>query len=171
MCVHILEHYDYGYIIMHQLCYGKGPGRPVSVCGSIYKIYLCLDILAHITAEKNYSVDKKFPKTPRSQIPDIFSVPRFQIFWASIPRFQIVRPTPVQTGVGIDNLFLINQIFQLRWRYFYPGSNIPTRSLNISTPVKIFQPRCKYLNRGVNIWTGWELKKIIKSYVGHRTNK
>ena len=31
MCVHILEHYDYGYIIMHQLCYGKGPGRPVSV--------------------------------------------------------------------------------------------------------------------------------------------
>ena len=38
MCIHILEHYDYGYAIMQQLCYGKGPGP------SCLGLWLCLDI-------------------------------------------------------------------------------------------------------------------------------
>ena len=69
--------------------YGKGVGHTVSVCGSICKIDICLDIFGPYNCWETYSVKKKLYKTPRSQIPDIFSVPRFQIFWASIPRFQI----------------------------------------------------------------------------------
>ena len=64
-------------------------GRHVSVCGSICKIDLCLDIFGPYNCWENLFCQKNCPKTPRSQIPDIFSVPRFQIFWASIPRFQI----------------------------------------------------------------------------------
>ena len=64
-------------------------GRPVSVCGSICKIDLCLDIFGSYNCWENLFCQTKLSKTPRSQIPDIFSVPRFQIFWASIPRFQI----------------------------------------------------------------------------------
>ena len=44
---------------------------------------------------------------------------------------------------------------------FIPG-------LNIYTPVEIYIPWWKYLYPGGNILTGWELKKIIMSYVGHR---
>ena len=64
-------------------------GRPVSVCGSICKIDLCLDIFGPYNCWENLFCQKKMSKTSRSQIPDIFSVPRFQICWASIPRFQI----------------------------------------------------------------------------------
>ena len=82
-------------------------GRTVSVCGSICKIDLCLDIFGTYNCWENLFCQKKLSKTPRSQIPDIFSVPRFQIFWASIPRFQIfwasipwfqmlIHPPPLQ---------------------------------------------------------------------------
>ena len=91
--VHILEHYGYGalwlWLYHHTPVMARVFGRLVSVCGSICKIDLCLDIFGPYNCWENLFCQQKLSKTPRSQIPDIFSVPRFQIFWASIPRFQI----------------------------------------------------------------------------------
>ena len=70
-------------------------GCPVSVCGSICKINLCLIVLSHITAERNILSKRNFLRPPdpkyflSSQITDVLGfnsqIPDFLGLYSLIP--------------------------------------------------------------------------------------
>ena len=88
MCVHILEHYGYGYIIMHQLWQGCLAVLSLLVCPFVNYIYVWI-FLAHITAEKSYSVKTivQDPQIPDSRYFLSSQIPDFLGFNSQIPNF------------------------------------------------------------------------------------
>ena len=110
MCVHILEHYGYGYIIMHQLWQGCLAVLSLLVCPFVKYIYVWI-FLAHITAEKSYSVktivqDPQIPDSRyflSSQIPDFLGfnsqIPDFLGLYSLIPDAD--SPPPLYENIGL----------------------------------------------------------------------
>ena len=109
MCVHILENYGYGYIIMHLAVMARVLGRPVSVCGSICKIDLCLDIfgpyrlLRKLILLKQNVHDLQIPDSRYflgSQIPDFLGfnsqIPDFLGLYSLIPDADSPPPPPIR---------------------------------------------------------------------------